>query len=148
MKYLSYILIIAQGAFLTACSKEHELSKISMHPPLVGGGPWQVITYQEERVEREVVKFENGEVYSVAKAVYMDSNGRFVFKDGEPIQTISGDDIYWNSQGLLITSRGRLISKSRYFSINGVPAEDNEALMFRDPLLQAKAEIAQGEKGR
>ncbi|MBD3587235.1 hypothetical protein HHX48_15960 [Salinimonas sp. HHU 13199] len=147
MQNIRFVLTLFLAVTALGCVPENSISTISMSPPFGSEGPWQLITYDEKRLEREVVKFENGETFAIAKAVYMNRYGKIVFKDGSPILTIDGDELYWNDQGLFLTSAGHITKKSRYFSIDGKPVSDSIPLMFRDTLLQAKADLASQKTG-
>lgn len=134
MRVLYTILLIV----LAGCSKTSSISIVTMPTPK-GTGPWQVVTYDEKRVEREVVGMIDNKVVSEAKAVYVDSNGRFVFKDGSAILTYRGEQMYWNSQGLILSDSGRLVEKEEVFSLDSKPLNSNVAMLYLDSLRNGRA---------
>lgn len=147
MQFFRAAYLITCALFIMGCSQGSKISTTSMLPPLTGEGPWQLVTYDNQRLEREVVEYDNGQVYATARAVYMNEFGKLVFKDGEPITTYDGHELYWNNKGRLLTSAGQFAKKSRLFSIAGKPVHDGRAIMFRDTLLKAKANLAKQVSG-
>ena len=86
-----------------------------MPPPLDEEGPFQLISYDGSRIEKHVFILDGKQIIALPKAVYMDRNGRIVFKDRSPIKTFDGHDIYWNEQGIFISSVGEILSKRNLF---------------------------------
>lgn len=110
-----------------------------MSPPFEHKGPFQLVTYDEERVEREIVVIENNSIYSLPRAVYMSTTGKLVYKDESPILTFKGEEIYWNEQGIFLSTSGRRVNKSEILSVNGKPLPEGTALMFKETLIRAKS---------
>ena len=108
---------------LAGCSPSENISSIAMPPPLDEEGPFQLISYDGSRIEKHVFILDGKQIIALPKAVYMDRNGRIVFKDRSPIKTFDGHDIYWNEQGIFISSVGEILSKRNLFSIGGKPME-------------------------
>ena len=126
---------------LTSCSDPQPYSNLPMKTPFSGTGPWQITTYSNSRVEREVIKVENGQAYIIPKAVYLNIHGQFVFKDNTPILTSQGEIIYWNEDGMLLTPSGERWTKGALFSIEGRPVANTEAFLFKSTLVLGKASL-------
>ena len=124
---------------LAGCSPSENISSIAMPPPLDEEGPFQLITYDGSRIEKHVFILDGKQIIALPKAVYMDRNGRIVFKDSSPIKTFNGHDIYWNEQGIFISSVGEILSKRNLFTIGGKPMEKSDTIMFKDIELIAKS---------
>ena len=124
---------------LAGCSPSENISSIAMPPPLDEEGPFQLITYDGSRIEKHVFILDGKQIIALPKAVYKDRNGRIVFKDSSPIKTFNGHDIYWNEQGIFISSVGEILSKRNLFTIGGKPMEKSDAMMFKDIELIAKS---------
>ena len=135
---MRYPFIIFLVFTLYACGKSTNISNIPMSTPS-GEGPFQIITYDEQRVEREVVSLEEGNVISQAKAVYVDINGRFVFIDGSPIKSYLGEDLYWNNQGIILSDAGRIVDKEEVFTLASKPMKNHEPMMYLDNLRRGRA---------
>lgn len=61
--------------------------------------------------------------------VYLDSNSRFVLRDGAPIKTIKGDEIYWNAGGKIITKDLKRVQESSVFSVQQRPMRTGTAMV-------------------
>lgn len=132
-------LLFALTILISACSEKLTVVYDVMPVP-PGKGPFQLSTYNEERVEREIIIFENGKPYSQTKAVYLDMNGRFVFKDGSPILTYKGEAIYWNTQGIIIADSYRIVDEDELFSIAGKPLVNGTPMLFTEMLNNGRAD--------
>lgn len=124
---------------LSACSDSPTFSTTTMAMP--SGGPFQVITYDERPVERELIEHFDGENISITKSVYLSRRGQFIFKNEAPVTLWSGEHLYLNSDGQIVSdgSPNRIVGESEVFSQDGKPVPDGTALTILNPFIEGRA---------
>lgn len=98
----------------------------------LGEGPWQVVTYDGQRVTRDTVVLDDDEVVIRTSSVYVNNESQFTLRDGTPIKIFTGDDIFWNSEGDVITRKLQQVPEYLVFSLEGKPLPENAALTLHD----------------
>lgn len=98
----------------------------------LGEGPWQVVTYDGKRVTRDTVALDGGNVVIRTSSVYVNKESQFTLRDGTPIKIFTGDDIFWNSEGDIITRKLQKVPEYLVFSLEGKPLPENTALTLHD----------------
>lgn len=128
------VLLCAASIILAACGeqKNTSVSNVRMVNASMGEGPWQVVTYKGDRVTRDTVVLDDGEVSIRSASVYVNNKSQFVLMDGTPITIFTGDKIYWNAEGQVITSKMKRVQEYLVFSVNGDPVAKNTALTLFD----------------
>lgn len=128
------IQIFLIGVVLSSCSQKDpvSMSNMRMIPESLGQGPWRLVTYSGERVTRDTVMLDGGEVVIRSSSVYVSKDSQFVLMDGKPITIFTGDHIFWNADGHVITSQLYKVPESIVFSVNGDPMPNNTALTLFD----------------
>lgn len=107
-------------------------SHLRMVDERLGEGPWQVVTYDGKRVTRDTVALDGGDVVIRSSSVYVNKESQFTLRDGTPIKIFTGDEIYWNSEGDVITRKLQRVPEYLVFSLEGRPLPENTALTLQD----------------
>lgn len=97
-----------------------------------GDGPWQLVTYDDDKIFYEEVLLENKNIKVSSKSVYISNKSQFVYKDGTPIQTYSGNYLYWNKQGYVINKELQIIPEDLLFIVSGKPMPRNTPIKLRN----------------
>lgn len=128
------VLLCAASMLLAACGEQQNgtVSNVRMVNGSMGEGPWQVVTYKGDRVTRDTVVLDEGEVVIRSASVYVNNKSQFVLMDGTPITIFTGDKIYWNAEGHVITSKMKKVPEYLVFSVNGEPVAKDTALTLFD----------------
>lgn len=136
-------MILRTGLFimftlLVGCDSATPISYLPMPMPKTDG-PWQVMTINEQRIYREQIKLVDGRLVKINQPVYVAQNGQFVFKEGSPIKAFS-QDLYWNSQGKIISNQRIEFKPSAIFKVNGKPMQDQSGMILRQVLQAGRAD--------
>jgi len=107
-------------------------------PKHLGDGPWQVISYEGESIIKEVVELQDGQFFTLKRSVYLDDRSRFVFKDGNPILSPRGLEMYWNENGNIIDENLNLVYEDEVFVVSGKPLSIGAALTYKATVVHAK----------
>ncbi len=128
------ILLCVITTILAACGEQKTtmVSNVRMINASMGEGPWLVVTYKGDRVTRDTVALDEGEITIRSSSVYVNNKSQFVLMDGTPIKIFTGDSIYWNAAGEVITSKMSRVPEYLVFSVNGGPVAKNTALTLFD----------------
>lgn len=117
---------------LSGCGGEKQtVSNIPMITEAVGVGPWQLVTYHDERVMKETVHIDDGRFATRTEPVYINNKSQVIFRNGERIRDFDGGFLYWNDNGNFINMDLHVISESLVFSANGKPLPVGTALKLR-----------------
>jgi hypothetical protein len=108
------------------------VSNIPMVDAQLGEGPWQVVTYDGSRITRDSVALDGGEIVIRSSSVYVNKESQFTLRDGTPIKVFTGDSIYWNKDGDIITKKFQKVPEYLVFSLDGKPLKENTALTLYD----------------
>lgn len=121
-------------AVLAGCGNDaaEPTSQLRMVDERLGEGPWQVVTYDGKRVTRDTVALDGGDVVVRSSSVYVNKESQFTLRDGTPIKIFTGDEIYWNSEGNVITRKLQRVPEYLVFSLEGKPLPENTALTLHD----------------
>lgn len=133
MKYKPLWLLIF-AALIVGCGNDSAQtnSHLRMVDERLGEGPWQVVTYDGKRVTRDTVALDAGDVVIRTSSVYVNSDSQFILRDGTPIKIFTGDEIYWNSEGDVVTRKLQRVPEYLVFSLEGKPLPENTALTLHD----------------
>lgn len=142
------VLVFAVMTVITvaACDSKKTITESAV-PMLAGisGGPWPVETYLGEKVQVESARLnEEGQMEKYSSTVYIDSKSRFVYRDGSPIKTVKGDDIYWNQAGIVITKELKRVPESSIFTVKGAPMKPGTAMVPMIPHIKPLGSGANG----
>lgn len=107
-------------------------SHLRMVDERLGEGPWQVVTYDGKRVTRDTVALDGDDVVVRSSSVYVNKDSQFTLRDGTPIKIFTGDEIYWNSEGDVITRKLQRVPEYLVFSLEGKPLPEKTALTLHD----------------
>jgi hypothetical protein len=134
MKKQNLILILTITVFaLTACEKQRQgVSKYPMILEDLGSGPWQIVTYEDEKVFHETIALDGRSVAVRSESVYISNKSQFIYRDGTPITTYDGKYLYWNKDGLVINRLIEVIPEDQVFVVNGKPMQVMTAMKLRD----------------
>lgn len=143
-------LVVALGVLLAGCGDEPRgVSQYPMISPDFGEGPWQVVTYQGDKILHETVALDNGHVVVRSESVYINNSSQFVYRDNTPIRAYDGGRLYWNRDGWVINRRLQIVPEDRIFVVNGRPMQPGTPMKLRDyhqpaPLLSfAAADVSE-----
>lgn len=113
-----------------------EAPKGISHYPLItadmGAGPWQVVTYSDEKIIHETIQLDGRSVVVRSESVYISNKSQFVYRDGSPITNYKGQFIYWNIDGQVINKDLELVSEDQLFVVGGKPMRPNTPIRLRD----------------
>lgn len=134
MKKQSLTLVLAITVFaLAGCDKE--MQGVSQYPMIsddLGNGPWQIVTYEGEKVYHETIALDGRDVAVRSESVYISNKSQFIYRDGTPITTYDGKYLYWNKDGLVINRLIQAVPEDQVFVINGKPMHVGTAMKLRD----------------
>ena len=97
----------------------------------VGKGPWQVVTYDDEAVMRDTSALDGDQIVSRSEPVYINNESKFIYRDGSPVKSFSGDNLYWNEQGYIINRHLHVIPEESVFALNNQPLPNGTPLKLR-----------------
>jgi len=134
MNKSSLTLAIAISVFaLLGC--EESSQGISQYPMIsddLGNGPWQIVTYDGEKVYHETIALDGRGVAVRSESVYISNKSQFIYRDGTPITTYDGKYLYWNKDGLVINRLIQAVPEDQVFVVNGKPMHVGTAMQLRD----------------
>lgn len=108
--------------------------QVSAYPMInegLGEGPWQVVTYEGDKVLHETINLDGASIVVRSESVYVDSKSQFVYRDGTPVKTYDGASVYWNNAGQIINRELQVIPEDQLFVVNKRPMARNMALRVR-----------------
>jgi hypothetical protein len=106
-----------------------------------GQGPWQVVTYDNERIIHDDVKLLDGRIEQTAQTVYIAHNSQYVYKNGDPIVTYANDTLYWHSHGEIVNQAMKVIPEFAVFKVKDNPMPRHTAMMLKHIYLDAQRSI-------
>lgn len=129
---LAFLLALAIF-LLPGCGNDRPgISRYRMINTAIGIGPWQIVTYEGDKVYHETIALEGGGVVVQSRSVYVSSKSQFIYKDGTPITTYDGKYLYWNDEGWVINRNIEIVSEEQVFIVNGKPMPPQTAMRLRD----------------
>lgn len=131
--YRGVALSILLALVLAGCNKEQRgVSQYPMITSEIGEGPWQVVTYEGDKILHETIALDGRSVVVRSESVYISNTSQFVYRDGTPITTYDGKFIYWNKDGLVINRNLTVVPEDQVFIVGGKPMHRNTAIRLRD----------------
>ena len=126
--------LICLTTLVLGCGREDvkSVSQLKMVDSRLGEGPWLVVTYDGQKVTRDTVALDNGEVVVRSASVYVNKESQFILRDGTPIRIFTGDNIFWNADGYVITAKLQKVPEDFVFSVNGGPMKKNTAMTLHE----------------
>lgn len=97
-----------------------------------GMPPWQVVTYDNEKVTHGILVAVDGSIKPEEKTVYISKKSQFVYKDGTKIRNSQGNYLYWNENGKIINHKLVEIPKEMIFTVNGLPIDNKATLKLKN----------------
>lgn len=141
-KRASFVLIVALVSLTLALSGcGEEVNTVNNYPMITGefeGGPWQIVTYGDDKIYHEKVVLGDEGVSTQSYTVYINNKSQFIYLDGTPITTYEGHKIYWNNDGQIINRYSQVIPEDQIFVVNDKPMPINTAIRLRDYNKQAR----------
>lgn len=100
-----------------------------------------MVTYEEAVITVERVGLDKGELYTELRSVYVNGNSQFVYKDDSPITTFRGENLYWSSEGYIVSDRYNIIPESDIFTVGGKAMPYRTPMMLKETLVAANAQF-------
>jgi len=111
--------------------KNNGTSSFPMPLTGLGEGPWQIETWNGDKVVHETIALDGDGVVVRSQSVYIDKSSRFVYRDGAPIKTYNGNHLYWNKDGFVINKALTIIFEDEIFIVNGKPMKPRTAMRLK-----------------
>lgn len=133
---MKIIVLLPLVAILTGCLQSHQ--PVSTIPMIQGElkhfgmPPWQLVNYDNEKLLHGAMVVVDNELVKEEKTVYINEKSQFTYKDGTRITSGSGNYLYWNNNGQIITKNLKVIPKDMVFSVAGRPMRSNEPIKLKN----------------
>ena len=146
MRVIAFIGIVITILLLAGCEQEKtSYRNIPMVTADFGEGPWQLVTYKDQKIMFEAVVLDENRTVTRSESVYINNKSQLVFRDGKPIKNYRGEYLYWNKEGRFINKDLRIIREDILFVVNGRPMIPNTPIKIRDYTSPHLAEQMQNE---